>query len=414
MPISIHPELQLDGATRVALVSDVHLGDGSSGDLFGHKDDLFIRVLQREVAQADVLVINGDAVDHLYAQGGRTGGSHDRVNEKIERAHGRVLAAIRTLSRQLPVYYVLGNHEHTAALRHLLPGLRFVSALTVGAELCVTHGHQFDLHWNGAARGHLLAALHARLEALFRMPIRQPFRDYDNPLNRVVHRLFFFYTQAIKARGVLGRWLGSSEALQHWQRVDNFWARGQWGDLSCLFQSAVSYLEREAPWRTLVLGHSHQPGVVPLGPYTYANLGSWALAQATYGRIVDGRVEVRDALTDRPYGAERYRELLSGEPLPDMAEWFRRYYRGLFRYDLEAIERDFPREAFADDGVSSGSPSPPRRAELRRRGASSERPAPSAPPGYADRAVVTPPAPEEATGEVVGAAEGPAALDSGT
>jgi hypothetical protein len=68
---------------------------------------------------------------------------------------------------------------------------------------------------------------------------------------------------------------------------------------------------------------------------------------------------VFDAVSDREYRDERYARLRSGEELPDMAGWFQRYYRAFFRYDVDAIHRDFPREQFAppeDDGITRKSP----------------------------------------------------------
>jgi UDP-2,3-diacylglucosamine pyrophosphatase LpxH len=334
--IDIQPDLRLPPEVRVAILSDLHLGDGTGGDLFGTKDDLLLAVLAREAARADVVVVNGDAVDHMQA----------RTSQRMEAAHPRVFAALRETSKRKPLVYVYGNHENLEDLRSSFPDFDFVTALRVGDDLCITHGHQFDLHWSGQWSGaggmHSLARLHSLLESAFGQPIRQPFRDYDNWLNRVVHRLFFRYTQALRAYGALWRLLGKAERYEFWQKVDNFWARGQWGDLGCIFQMAERYLRNGAPWRTLVLGHSHQPGVVRLEEHVYANAGSWALDLATFGRVEGGEVRVFDAFTGREYGDERYRMLLSGADLPDMAGWFRRYYRPFFRYDIEAIRRDFP------------------------------------------------------------------------
>lgn len=330
--VEIRPDLRLPRKTRVAIVSDVHLGDGSPGDLFGHKDDLFLSVLAREGGAADVTVVNGDAVDHMQARSAR----------RIEAAHPRVFDALREMARRKPVVYVLGNHEDPDDLRRTFPDFDFVSALRVGDDLCITHGHQFDLHWADGGGIHFMARIHSFLESFFGLPIRQPFRDYDNWLNRIVHRLFFRYTQGLRLYGAAWKALGRREPYDFWQRVDNFWARGQWGDLGCLFQCVQAYLENGAPWRTLVLGHSHQPGVVRVQDRVYANAGSWALELATYATIVDGEVRVYNAYTGREYGDERYRLLLSGADLPDMAGWFRRYYRPFFRYDVEAIRRDFP------------------------------------------------------------------------
>lgn len=335
--INIAPDLRLPPKTRVALLSDVHLGDGSRGDLFGTKDDLLLDVLAREGDAADIVVINGDAVDHMQA----------RSTKRMERAHPRIFEALRNLSRRKPVVYVLGNHEDPADLRQSFPDFDYVSALRVGDDLCIAHGHQFDLHWKDGGGVHVLAKVHSFLETHGRAPIRQPFRDYDNAMNRVVHRIFFRYTQALRLRGWLFQKFGRLDFYETWRQVDNFWARGQWGDLGCIFQTAERYLlSGEAPWRTLVLGHSHQPGVVAVGPqreHIYANIGTWALDLATFGRIEDGVVRVFDARTGAEFRDERYHMLLSGSPLPDMAGWFERYYRGFLRYDVEAITRDFPR-----------------------------------------------------------------------
>lgn len=313
------------------ILSDVHLGNGSASDLFGDKDALLLSVLARELETADVLLINGDAIDHLQG----------RSNERIERSHPRIFDALRAAARVRPVFYVLGNHERSSELEPAFPEFEFVDSLALGEELCIAHGHQFDLNWC-AGESPALVYLHNFLETLFGQPVRQPFRDYDNRLNRVVHRLFFFYTQALRFEGLLWNVLGRSEKYEHWRKVDNFWARGQWGDLSCIFEMATAWLASSSPYRTLLVGHSHQPGVVSLGDRTYINAGSWALDQATYARIDGGQAKVFDAVNGHELRDERYHMLVDGHALPDMAGWFRRYYRGYFRYDIDAIRRDFP------------------------------------------------------------------------
>ncbi len=314
------------------MLSDLHVGDGGPSDLFGGKDEAFLAMLAEEVPRADVVVVNGDAVDHLQASS----------EARIEVAHPRVLDALRRLATERPMLYVLGNHEDPAPLLHTLPDARFVHAVAVGDELCIAHGHQFDLNW-GRGGEPWMVHVHTWLETRFGRRIRQPYRDHDNPLNAIVHRLFFFYTQALRFEGLARRALGRPERYEHWRRVDNFWARGQWGDLSCIFECAAAYLTGDdSPWRTVVLGHSHAPGVVEVGRHRYANAGSWALDQSTICLIEDGEPVVRDWLSGRAIADEPYRALVSGEPLPDMAGWFRRYYRGFFRYDLDAIRRDFP------------------------------------------------------------------------
>ncbi len=313
------------------MLSDLHLGDGSASDLFGQKDEAFVAMLAEQLPSTDVVVVNGDAVDHLQAS----------AAARIERAHPRVLEALRTVAAERPMLYVLGNHEEPQLLLESLPDARFVHAVAVGEELCIAHGHQFDLNW-GRGGEPWMVHLHTWLETLFQRPIRQPYRDHDNPLNAVVHRLFFFYTQALRLEGLARRALGRPERYAHWQRVDNFWARGQWGDLSCIFECAAAYLTSDTPWGTLLLGHSHAPGVVAVGDRRYANAGSWALEQSTICRVEDGAPTVRDWRSGRVIADEPYRALVSGQTLPDMAGWFRRYYRGFFRYDLEAIRRDFP------------------------------------------------------------------------
>ena len=330
-PIALAP------AARVALLSDLHLGDGSPGDLFGAKDDALLEHLARETDWADVLVLNGDIFDHMRCP------RHDR----IELAHPRVTARLRQLAEQLRVIYIWGNHDDISLLTAALPDAEYAEAVTVGDALCITHGHQFDLHWADGGAGqrggsHFAANLHGLLEKRLRRPIRQPFRDYDNWANRVVHRLFFRWTQLLRLSGALWRQLGRPERYQRWQEIDTFWARGQWGDIGSVFLRASSYLP-EAPYRTLVLGHTHHPGVVHLGDRCYANTGSWCHHSTTYGRIEAGAVRIFDALSGVEHRDEGYRMVLAPDlELPDMAAWFRRYYRGFFRYDTDAIHRDFP------------------------------------------------------------------------
>src|SRR4051812_44209341 len=112
--MNLSPDVWLSKRDRIAILSDLHVGDGSASDLFGDKDDLLLSVMAREGDAADVVVVNGDAIDHL--QGGD--------NARIERAHPRLFDALRRLSRERPVLYVLGNHEEPDDLRGAFPDFR--------------------------------------------------------------------------------------------------------------------------------------------------------------------------------------------------------------------------------------------------------------------------------------------------
>ncbi|MCA9669296.1 MAG: metallophosphoesterase family protein [Myxococcales bacterium] len=331
--VVIAPDVRLPSTSRLLILSDLHIADLGPGDLFAGRDEVFLAMLARETADIDAVVLNGDVLDHL----------HVADNARIERAHPRTVAALRELSQRLPVIMLIGNHDNEALARQAFPEMAFHHALAVG-DVLITHGHQFDLHWNGDKQSHFAARFHAALEHYLRLPIRLPFRDYVNIPNGVIHRLFFRYTQALRLYGSVKRAVGDPAPYERWQRIDRFWSRGQWGDLGNIYDEALVYLESTgARWRTLVVGHSHQPGVVPRhSGHTYVNSGSWCLGDASFVRLRDGEARVFDALSGEEYGDERYRALHAAVELPDMAGWFRRYYRGFFRYDLAAIERDFP------------------------------------------------------------------------
>ncbi|MCB9557012.1 MAG: UDP-2,3-diacylglucosamine diphosphatase [Deltaproteobacteria bacterium] len=330
--VRLIPQLTLPASSRLAIISDLHLADGSHSDLFCGKDALLLQVLESEPKDCDALVLNGDIFDHQRCPD----------HGKIERAHAALCRRLRQLARRMPVIFCCGNHDHRPTIEAAFADFVFVDALTVGQQICITHGHQFDIHWADGPGSHGAANLHARLERLARQPIRQPLRDYDNWANRVVHRVFFRWTQLLRLYGVVNRALGRNEPYRHWQRIDNFWARGQWGDIGNVYGEVCDYLPK-APYETLIIGHSHHPGIVPSGSKTYVNNGSWVFDQATLTRIQDGQITVQDQRSGECYADEGYRRLFGDDALPDMAEWFRRYYRPLFRYDLAAINADFPR-----------------------------------------------------------------------
>ena len=346
-PQVIDPSVTLPASSRVLVISDLHLADGTRSDQFGDKDQLFVAIIERELLNADAVILNGDIVDYWA--------THDRL--RIEKAHARVFAALRRLAGRCPAYYIPGNHEDAEDLRRGFPEFFFTDSIAVGDHICVAHGHQFDLHWADGQHTSFSANLHSLIERTFGNPIRQPLRDYHNWVNCVAHRLVFYWTRLVHTYGSLWQRLGKTEAIDYWHALDNFWARGEIGDLGAIFEEASSYLLNQSRWETLLLGHSHQPGVVHLATgRQYVNSGSWCFDNANYVRIEQGKPQVFDAISGQQVQDEHYRHLLNGESI-DMTTWFSRYYRGFFRYDIEAIHRDLPAPALLRQRQTTERPS---------------------------------------------------------
>lgn len=353
---------RLPARGRYLLLSDLHLGDGGRSDAFGQRDDVLVDLLDAHAGRIDALVLGGDVLDAIQA----------RTPERIRQAHPRALARLRSLADQTNVLHVMGNHDDREFVHHLLPGANVCSGVSIGEDVQVIHGHEFDYHfYDGplAGRGHLAFRAHAFVERLTGQPIRLPFAHYPNFSNRFAH--WVFYRLTMVSLLVAAGWarMGRGEPLRRWAAHHDYWARSQWGDSQAMLLPALAALAA-GRCRVLIVGHSHQAGLIDrftarpcedvsgaptvawrtarqrapapdqLRNKVFANLGAWTSGASPYGLWERGRLRLHDWGTGRSIGDRSYRLALEAPAIPGMRTWWRRYYRGLLRYDLQAVLRD--------------------------------------------------------------------------
>jgi UDP-2,3-diacylglucosamine pyrophosphatase LpxH len=318
---------RLDPNLRVSLVSDLHIGDGGPTEPFASKDDLLRDYLERVAAKADALVVLGDGFDLAQAW----------TLERIWRAHRPLLEDLQALATSMPIYYVQGNHEgEPDELVSAFP-FRFVQELTIGDDVIVTHGNIFDPHnLPGDRRAFWGSRIHAMLERAIRSRVRIPMRKHHCWSTRVGHWMFYRYGQLRMGRARMHEVLGDAHRAKRHREFLDYWGRGEWGDNAGLLEAADGFL-RTTEARTLVCGHSHQPGVVELDGGTYVNTGSWTYEEATHASYEDGRFVVRDWPSGRTIADEEYRAVLGQHGGKSFFDWWEKFYLGWFRYDLEGM-----------------------------------------------------------------------------
>jgi predicted phosphodiesterase len=128
------PELPLDASSKVVIMSDFHMGDGSSSDDLRRNGDLLAALLERHyLARGSTLVLNGDIED-----------LQKFPIAKIRSAWRGLFAMFDRFAREGRLYKISGNHDDDLLemARYpypLYPGLR----LTWGSRILYAfHGHQ--------------------------------------------------------------------------------------------------------------------------------------------------------------------------------------------------------------------------------------------------------------------------------
>lgn len=324
------PTARIDAGARVRVVSDLHLGDGGASDAFGQKDDRLRRFFDDTAVHADVLVIAGDGFDVAQAW------SMARICD----AHRSVVDDLKALARTIDVYYLRGNHEGSGRelARHL--PLRYANELYVGDRVRVEHGNALDpYNLPGDSSAFWGARVHAILEGIIRSPVRIPMRKHHCWSTRLGHWLFFKYGTLQKRLASVDEAAGRTERARRRLAFLDYWGRGEWGDVHGLVGAAEPILEAGGI-DVLVCGHSHQPGKVALGRGTYVNSGSWTFGESTYVACEEGSLEVRRWPDGSVIGDEEYRGFVGPHRDKSFFDWWSAYYRGSFRYDVEAMVRD--------------------------------------------------------------------------
>ena len=308
------------------LVSDLHLGDGTPSDAFFGKDRHLMALLRRVQREGAMLVVAGDALDVQQAW----------TLTRILRAHQELLAQMSSLAREGRLIYIVGNHDQDLSLYRDLLHFRVCDALHVGDQALVTHGHENDPFIGEHLEGSdLPTRIHHLVERYLDTWLRMPLGEFYT----VPNRLMFWTAHKIGLANVaIRRLLERFDIHGFGQRqleTLDYWARSNMGDPMCLVPTTMSRLH-DGPWKWMVCGHSHLPGVVPhpLRPdRAYVNLGSWTFGSSQYA-VWDGqRFEVKDWMSGRTYGDELYQAALSGEiDEKDFWQWWREQYMGWFRF----------------------------------------------------------------------------------
>ncbi len=128
------PEMVLDTTSRILVLSDLHMGDGSTNDDLRRNGDLVAAILERYyLARGSTLVLNGDIED---VQKFRL--------HKIRTAWRGIFSLFDRFAREGRLFKIYGNHDEVLleASRYpypLHPGLRFRWGTR---SLYAFHGHQ--------------------------------------------------------------------------------------------------------------------------------------------------------------------------------------------------------------------------------------------------------------------------------
>lgn len=323
--LKVAPTKKLQSGERVFFVSDLHIGDGSAGDLFGNKDDEFLRFLDHVEHHGDKLVILGDCLDFYLA------GSFERILN----AHKRVLRRLKQLAEEMDVVYVWGNHDDTIVIFEDLLDFKMCEQMILDDDILIVHGHEFDLYFEDEEGGHGegLATLHSKAERFFGQPLRAPLATYPNLPNRVLHVLGYRILRMVQAYAWLMRKLGLQQRSRRARRLVNFWTRSNQGDLQGMYQVVKRKLP-QMPYRALICGHTHLPGIVRIADdKLYINTGTWVHDRSTYVYWNGNDFVLRDWVTGVSFTDELYRPLYDG--ILPLQQWWSKVYKGWFRFEFE-------------------------------------------------------------------------------
>jgi UDP-2,3-diacylglucosamine pyrophosphatase LpxH len=310
---------------KIWFVSDLHLGDGTPSDVFFGKDRHLMALVNACDREGAVLVVVGDAMDFHQAW----------TFTRILRAHQELLSTLSRLGRAGRLLYVVGNHDYDISLYRQILNFRVCDELHVGDRILVQHGFQYDPFIGTTLEGsHVATKVHHLLERYLDTWIRIPLGEFYSMGNRIVfwivHKLaLMFYAMSV----VLG-WFGMHRSLEGVEKQLNYWARSNMGDPMCIFRPIQDRLMHDR-WPYILCGHSHLPGLVPIGPHgrAYVNTGSWSFASSHYVTWDGQSFRVRDWLTGREFKHEFYQPAMDGSlDEKDFWQWWRENYMGFLRF----------------------------------------------------------------------------------
>ncbi|MCA9488647.1 MAG: metallophosphoesterase [Myxococcales bacterium] len=309
---------------RIWFVSDLHIGDATPHDVFFGKDRHLMALVERVERERALLVIVGDAIDFHQAW------SFTRVL----RAHQELFSAMSRLAREGRLIYVIGNHDYEINLFSEILHFRVCDELHVGDRMLVVHGWQFDPYLKDAVQhGHSWSTtVHHAMERYLDTWLRIPLGEFYTRPNRLLFWLAHKIAMVANAYASGMAKIGLTRSAENLNHYLTYWARSNMGDPMGIFRPACQLLG-DGRWDTVVCGHSHLPGVVPVNGGTYANTGSWTFGSSQY-LVWDGSsFTCRDWITGTPYAGELYELLLDGVIYEkDFWQWWRENYMGLWRF----------------------------------------------------------------------------------
>ncbi len=218
---------------NVAVISDLHLGNGGASDIFGHDDAEFLDFLSYLERNFERVVLLGDIYETLTCAN-----PFDQAEEfnRCRAAHAEISKRFESSKYA----YINGNHDLVAA--NMVGAAGQMRLEIDGTSLLFTHGHGYDL----------------------------------------VER----YARLLSVAGVwLGGWLcrmGLAPIMRTFERIDQ-WQRGAVADpRKCKFQKWAIDLARRQEADVIVTGHTHQGVVAEHGSRLFLNSGSCAEGEYSF------------------------------------------------------------------------------------------------------------------------------------
>ncbi len=316
--------VRLPAERPLYVLSDVHLGDGTRSDAFVGKDKDLLEFLQQVRDDGAHLIIAGDIIDFSQAL----------TFTRVLRAHGDVIRCLSSMAGEAGVTYIWGNHDYDMALYRDLLRWDVCSAVELGDDVLLVHGHQLDPYIaNNLRESGVTTTVHHQVERLLDTWIRVPIQDFYTLAGRLTFWIAWHWTQVARLLyGVLSR-LGFPRKGQEYEAYLKYWIQAQVGNPMNLWPQVVRHVER-GRHRVLVCGHSHLPGQVRLpSGRSFVNTGSWTFRSTQYVFWNGERFEVRDWATGAVIGDEHYRPLLAGKVQHiDFDQWWQSEYRGWLRF----------------------------------------------------------------------------------
>ena len=218
---------------RVAVISDLHLGNGDCTDGFGHEDDRFLMFLDHLEGNFEKVVLLGDIWETLTTR---------RPRDPVTGLREAKLAHPELAKRfERPCYaYVHGNHDHVAGELGLAPEELVIEAGST--RLLFTHGHLYDV---------------------------------------ICRRARWLSEMGVWFGGWLKR-LSLEPLYKAFDAVDNFREGPKHDSSRCLFQRWSTHLARARNADVVVTGHTHVATRAEHGTQLFLNSGSCARGAFTW------------------------------------------------------------------------------------------------------------------------------------